>query len=222
MWPRCLPSAKLMHEGSEEHHSLKLKATDQAADFESWEREHVAQWPQGTSLICPCVSKKYGATRLHWSVNSEKREWHSVEYITSTKALQLPLYILIDTSHLNAPDFLKIKIHDWIPEKRMKNVKQLQCSFLNWRSSWSAMYCMLFFRSHVLMQRAVLCPGPVWSLHMWHSRHGWCWHHVRPQEELLRDRRRRPTFSLHHCSWAWWAPLTPPSNPYALWLLCVW
>ena len=54
----------------------------------------------------------------------------------------------------------------------------------------------------------VFHPGPVWSFHLWHSRHGGCWNHVRPQEELLCDRRGRPAFCLHHCPWAWWAPPT--------------
>lgn len=60
------------------------------------------------------------------------------------------------------------------------------------------------------MNDVALCAGSVWSLHLWHSRHGGCWHHVRPQEELLRDWGWRPPLSLHHCSWARWA-LPPPS-----------
>lgn len=50
-----------------------------------------------------------------------------------------------------------------------------------------------------------LRPGSVRSLHLWHSRYGRCWHHVWLQEELLRDRRRRPPLSLHHRSRARWA-----------------
>lgn len=78
-------------------------------------------------------------------------------------------------------------------------------------------FCLWF-----LYDVCTLCPGSVRSLHLWHSRYGRCWHHVWPQEELLRDRRRRPPLSLHHCSWARWAAAVRcPVPPNRFHLVCV-
>lgn len=65
-------------------------------------------------------------------------------------------------------------------------------------------------------------PGPLRRLHLWHTWHGRCWHHVRPQEELLCNRRRRPSFSFHHCSWARYAPSTSSFTQSTLISQCPW
>lgn len=67
---------------------------------------------------------------------------------------------------------------------------------------------------------SIYCPGPVWSLHLWHSWHGGRWHYVWPQEELLCDWRWWPALCLHHRPRAWWAPPTPLIIKYALALQC--
>lgn len=69
-------------------------------------------------------------------------------------------------------------------------------------------------------------PGSLWSHNLRHAGDGWCWDHVRPEEELLRHRGWRLTLGFHDCSWTWsevfshyasHAKPTRPQNDFCIW-----
>lgn len=71
-------------------------------------------------------------------------------------------------------------------------------------------------------------PGSLWSHDLRYAGDGWCWDHVRPEEELLRHRGWRLTLGFHDCSWTWsevfshYAPHAKPTRPQNDFLFEAW